>query len=1457
MMSRVRAGFALVSGSASASFRRPSRRIILRTAAVLIALELAAFAAWWVHDGWRRGQVELINSGAPLTVEVLDESGTSPVGEPIELITRATLRLPDGDYWVRLSGMGRLGQTYRLAVNRGDSIRYEVSLDRGRLRLAEPDDAFQEKSPAGPVPFHSSTAVLPLARGPADLVHAGRGTVLRRDGRTGAVIWDASRASPSALMSPFAAPRPAGPLVDPGPWVRAIADSPDAVAVVEPAPDLDYDGVRDIVWSYRNAPGILAMSGANGSVLWNYHAARDGAGGPRPTGPATWGIDSERMPDPADDDSLRGQILGEPALHDVDGDGTPDLIASVAFGMTSFGSPGSASDARGLDVHARSIVAVSGKTGLPLWRTPAGNREEGGRLDWRAVLVVGRRSTTVAFLRGSRWIGLDPKTGAPRGEPLELGDEPILPPRYGDLDGDGEPELLALMPAAGGPGMALSACSLTSRKRLWSAAITAPPATVEFEPVADWPWLVRLDADGTTAVIVPDDGPMPPGPGYRGVRRLDGRTGRTLWTRPMRPNPGMPDGPTYCVEAPDLDGDGLRDLVVAWCGAGRTLPVSSPLRRLYIDALSGKDGHPLWSWNRTAPQGSYNGVEAPVWWGSSPDGRPLLAVPAETADGVTLYEPFSAHAGPRMPVVHILEASTGRERHLALGLGAPRAADLDGDGVLDLWGQVDGKVAAFRGTLPETWRAFDSYSEKLGLSELPLAGDLDGDGIGDVLTSWLATSGELRLDPTGDPTAVARSGADGHVLWKARLGSPRSWFRADEGRMDVLIPLRAPAGDLDGDGVVDIAVSGQYMMRMPGLPGGAPGVSLRLLSGRTGRALWSAGAMPAGLVGPGGLSIDGRLPPLAVAIEPGGRPDLIVRSSTQRLVPPSAASSGILADKRLTRLSGRDGRVVWDVPLALRGNPAMSGPLAESPDPPIADVDGDGSADMLLFGPFPDEKGGSIVGLRAISLATGRPLWTHPLDADLAGVEQDGLAVGDLDGDGRAEVLLSSAGSTSSGSHARVIALDGRDGSVRWRWLAEPSDPPPAASGGPTPPPARPAAPRRLSFPPESLFASSGGPGHLTTIASDGRKGFVLLKHSPGPDALVLLDAGGKEVARRALPQDVRPGVTAIDLTGDGRDELIIPAGIDLHVFGPELEPLWSSPSVNLAEPWNPSYSWRAVPASAGRPGLIILPNGLVRNGPDGRRLGLGPRWGTDNAQVQLLESADPRRPLVWLLDRGNESACYRMLPDTPEAAGVPTPSLIADPRWQRPLPWVAPIRDQIGPRGFIVMIALALVNLAIPLALLKLAARRRPWTIRLLLALPVAAAIPLYALHAFEPMMLADFASTPVSPRRLYIAATLAGAPLVAFAGGVAWSLVRLRWKRLLAMAALLLVSSALVAAGWIAYDVRTMPPPGHYDRADWAMAPALVPGAGLAGSLLILGWILRRPIRWLMKPRRAAGAV
>ncbi len=131
--------------------------------------------------------------------------------------------------------------------------------------------------------------------------------------------------------------------------------------------------------------------------------------------------------------------------------------------------------------------------------------------------------------------------------------------------------------------------------------------------------------------------------------------------------------------------------------------------------------------------------------------------------------------------------------------------------------------------------------------------------------------------------------------------------------------------------------------------------------------------------------------------------------------------------------------------------------------------------------------------------------------------------------------------------------------------------------------------------------------------------------------------------------------------------------------------------------------------------------------------------------------------------------------------------------------------------------------------------ARRRPWGLRLLMALPVAAAIPLAAFQTREALLPAQVGPWPASSRPLVVLGSLAGLPIVIFAGAAASSLFRRGWRRRLGLLGLTIAASAVVGAAWIGWDPRRMPAIEHYEKADgWLV---LLPGMYAAGVLLLLG--------------------
>jgi hypothetical protein len=926
-----------------------------------------------------------------------------------------------------------------------------------------------------------------------------------------------------------------------------------------------------------------------------------------------------------------------------------------------------------------------------------------------------------------------------------------------------------------------------------------------------WPLRTDLDGDGRAEIVIPD---FEPEDKYSGVRALDAVTGKTRWTRPMTPYPGYFDGLVHLLEGPDLDGDGTKDIVAVWrmditlvglVSRGWDPSPGRPAEKswLYVDALSGKDGHGLWWWRGEIggrPLAFQTPVRAPFWCGRGPDGWPLLAVAlgGDPAPGVSPENPFYP---PDPPVVHLLAASTGQELHTITALSWPQTADIDGDRLGDIWGSVEGKLRALRGPVPETWRA---------LGKLQRAGDLDGDGIGDVLSDDLQQS-PGSLQKAASHTVLARSGRDGRLLWKTRLDAWQDWsFWPEETDGYTLSALPMPAGDLDRDGTPDVLVHRRSWGRNNDPPASLP---LEILSGRSGRHLWSAGSIPP--LGFRSIGYCRIIRTEARVCEPGKPPDLIVVYDLPR------------TDKqmRLARLSGRDGGFVWDALLFEQQPGAI---MAFADEPAFGDLDGDGCLDatLLMHFVFPS-SGGPLTGgpqyeLRAFSLRDGKLLWRRP--APPAAVNRLDFQVGDLDGDGRAEGVLSTVLPGPFRQRGRgfieLAALEGSDGSTRWTWRDD------------------------YVVETESLIPYFA----LGDLDGKGRKEVCVSLPGQTGRRLVILDGQGQERIRDApavLPAGTLAGPPAdpdpkgrdeyllhagppVDLDGDGRDELLLRDDKRLSAFRSDLTGLWA---------WrDPPLLREILPAERGRPATVLLKSGVGLDGVTGRAI-----WSAGHFDAVLTDQAGTSGPRV-LDTREGATVCRLSIPTSGEGRYLPPHGMAAlparaadDPRWERPLPW-AGLSHRIALLYFLV----AGINVGAPLGIFWLATRRGIRSLRLLLALPAMVAIPITGLS-----WLGRLFSTGAGPNlsresaALVAVLSLMGVPLLAYAGSLTAALLRGRWGRLLILAALTASAGALVGGLGLYFALKQMPAREHYTYAGWYHAVWF--GVYVVGVLLLLRRLAR----------------
>ena len=527
-------------------------------------------------------------------------------------------------------------------------------------------------------------------------------------------------------------------------------------------------------------------------------------------------------------------------------------------------------------------------------------------------------------------------------------------------------------------------------------------------------------------------------------------------------------GPVMHATQPagDLDGDGRDDVLVT------TWHFSPDGGTLEVRALRGQDGGQLWSQE-------YTGLAFATPGKVGPDGQDGVVVAASGWSNVGMYVAGAHEATTTVEWLNgadgVAVASREFKGHAVQTVagtvvrGMPtniELLDATGSGVTDaLVTQLDLLVA------PGVWRATatatvvagadgatvttaqvddESYREPIALA----AGDLDGQSGDDIVFvvadhNWDGAAGrmsayssvdaaplwereDLLVDPwvflsrPGDMTGDGReelllSSFTGHTSVLDGATGKTRWTRAAQ--------MAYPAGDVDRDGRTEVGVMHMgYGSRGIGLyaqvvaDGPSPDDPLPIVGGgmMMGFGEVSASPIPAGRIGLVTRVINGDDEVLRtdrVLVErPKG--DHSSRLEFRRIGDvdgdrvPDAFAAAVVADmdretfasdRRL--ISGRSGATAWRPPLRTR---AAGGAV-------------DGAGDDIVA------KRGRRLQVR--DGRTGRLLWG--ISGKLA-PGGSGFQAADLTGDGRAELLISSARGT--------IALDGRTGALRWKVEPPPFD---------------------------------------------------------------------------------------------------------------------------------------------------------------------------------------------------------------------------------------------------------------------------------------------------------------------------------------------------------------------------------------------------------------------------------
>jgi hypothetical protein len=370
--------------------------------------------------------------------------------------------------------------------------------------------------------------------------------------------------------------------------------------------------------------------------------------------------------------------------------------------------------------------------------------------------------------------------------------------------------------------------------------------------------------------------------------------------------------------------------------------------------------------------------------------RDIGDVDADGVHDVVTSAPFqNSGAG----AVYVYSARSGKELwHVKgnagerLGIGVEAAGDVNGDGIPDVTASAPGIEKAFvysgkDGTVLLTVTG-ESAGENFG-KQVSGTGDVDRDGYADIIV--------------GAPAANANAGAA--YIFSGKTGK-------------LLFKLKGSAGARFGSAVTGWA-SGKRMLIVVGAPGAGPvhkGVTyvfnaldslpaFSLTADSTGGAL---GAMFVSIAGDANHD---------------GVPEVFVSDWPNNA---RGRSTG-----RVYLLSGADGKVL----LTLTGETAGDGFGTSASK--AGDIDGDGYADLAI-GAW--QHASKAISGGKIYLYSGKDghlirTWTGQVPGETLGF--DAVGIGDVDGDGRNDLLVTSAYSSVAGSHSGRVLIIAGPGNMR------------------------------------------------------------------------------------------------------------------------------------------------------------------------------------------------------------------------------------------------------------------------------------------------------------------------------------------------------------------------------------------------------------------------------------------